>query len=154
MTNKTLHLVGVARVGVVTGREAVMLVLPQAQGHRQTWIILTNQKLHITQSANDSSPVLFTTRNGSLATSFSLMLLKMIILRITNCITLSHLRASRENDSARVLRTVRKLLVIVIWRVSVGWIPISVSGGRFSGQMKPSTSSTAKLGDNTAEPRS
>ena len=48
MTNKTLHLVGVARVGVVTGREAVMLVLPQAQGHRQTWIILTNHKLHIT----------------------------------------------------------------------------------------------------------
>ena len=149
------HLVGVARVGVATGREAVMLVLPQAQGHRQTWIILTNQKLHITPSANGSSPVLFTTRNGSLATSFSLMLLKMIILRITEFyIVFSHLRASRENDSARVLRTVRKLLVIVIWSVSVEWIPISVSGGRFSGQMKPSTSSTAKLGDNTAEPRS
>ena len=143
-------------MGVVTDREAVMLVLPQAQSHGQTWIILTNQKLHMTQSANGSSPVLFTTRNGSLATSFLLMLLKIIFMVIIFLIVsmLSHLKASRENDSARVLRTVRKLLVIVIWSVSVEWIPISVSGGRFSGQMKPSTSSAAKLGDSTAEPRS
>ena len=122
MTNEKLsnqpiraHLMGVARVGVVTYREAVMLVLPQAQSHGQTWIILTNQKLHMTQSANGSSPVLFTTRNGSLATSFSLMLLKIIMVIIYLIVSmLSHLKASRENDSARVLRTARKLLVIVI----------------------------------------
>ena len=103
-------------MGVVTDREAVMLMLAQTQSHGQTWIILTNQKLHMTQSANGSSPVLFTTRNGSLATSFSLMLLKIIFMVIIYLIVsmLSHLKASRENDSARVLRTARKLLVIVI----------------------------------------
>ena len=85
-----------------------------------------------------ASPVLLTTRKGSLATSFSLISLK----------------AEGENDSARVFRTARKLLVMVTCRVSVEWIPTSVRGGRFSGQMKPSTSSSPKLGDNTAEPRS
>ena len=65
-----------------------------------------------------------------------------------------NLNASKEKDSARVLRTARKLLVMVTCSVSVEWIPISVRGGRFSGQMKPSTSSAAMFGERTAEPRS
>ena len=81
---------------------------------------------------------MLTTKNGSLDTSFSLMLL----------------RAEGENDSAKLDNTARKLLVMVIWRVSVEWIPISVSGGRFSGQMKPSASSRGKFGDKTPDPRS
>ena len=57
--------------------------------------------------------------------------------------------------STRVFSTARKLLVRVICRVSVEWIPISVKGGKFSGQTKPSFSSDAsKFGERMAEPSS
>ena len=59
-----------------------------------------------------------------------------------------------ENESARLLSTVRKLLVMVTWRVSEEWTPTSVRGSRFSGHMNPSVSSSSRLGERRAEPRS
>ena len=59
------------------------------------------------------------------------------------------------SDDKDLSCTAMRLLVRVICRVSVEWMPISVKGGKFSGQTKPSFSSDAsKFGERMAEPSS
>ena len=94
------YLMGLVGVGVVTDGEAVVLMFPQAKSDGQTRLVNNQERLLgnllLTDAPEDHQ---------------CLLKFKNFKFKVED----SHLKASKENDSAKVLRTARKLLVMVTW---------------------------------------